>query len=106
MENLWPLGNPRGSQPKTIPADHSRQKAGSLNLRTKSKRKGLLMKAKIPKSIREGDLLLGPRSLPCAVLEDGAHIISCPGFLKALGRPWRKTYKSVDRPGFLAAPTS
>ena len=61
------------------------------------------MKAKIPKSIREGDLLLGPRSLPCAVLEDGAHIISCLGFLKALGRPWRKTYKSVDWPGFLAA---
>ncbi len=61
------------------------------------------MKTKILKSIREGDLSLGSKSLPCAVLEDGAHIISCPGFLKALGRPWRKTYKSVDRPGFLAA---
>jgi len=61
------------------------------------------MRATIPKSIREGDLSLGTRNLSCAVLEDGTRIISCPDLLKALGRPWRKTYKSVDLPGFLAA---
>lgn len=61
------------------------------------------MKTTIQKSIREGDLDLGPRRIPCAVLEDGTHVISCPGFLKALGRPWRRAYKSEDRPGFLAA---
>ncbi len=61
------------------------------------------MKAIIPKSIREGELTLGSREISCAVFEDGTHIISCPDLLKALGRPWRKTYKSVDRPGFLAA---
>jgi hypothetical protein len=54
----------------------------------------------------EGTLNLGKTEVSCAVVEiDGevARLISSAGFMMALGRPWKGSYKRTDRPNFIDA---
>ena len=54
------------------------------------------------KAIYDGTLKIGHMELPCAVLEDGTRVISSRGMMRALGRPWKGTYRVDARPNFLA----
>lgn len=58
--------------------------------------------AAIHKAIQEGDLKLCDQEVPCAVLEDGSRMLSCPAFMHVIGRPWRKKYREIQFPGFLS----
>jgi hypothetical protein len=63
----------------------------------------------LPVAHFEGDLLLGNKSVPCAVVDDQdaddgvVRVISSAGFMRALGRPWKGSYKLIQRPNFLEA---
>ena len=58
----------------------------------------------IPLAPYVGEIVIGNKSIPCAVLEDGkTRIINSAGFLYALNRPWRGKYQRTDTPNFLAA---
>lgn len=57
----------------------------------------------IPLAPYVGNLKIGEKEIPCAVLEDGTRLISSAGFLLALGRPWRGKYRRTETPNFLAA---
>jgi len=57
---------------------------------------------KILNATHEGDLLIGEISVPTAVLEDGTRVIISKGFLTALGRPWKGSYKNLALPNFIA----
>lgn len=55
----------------------------------------------------QGEIALGTATIPCAVAEiDGemVRLINSAGFMKAIGRPWKGTYKRTVRPNFLDAP--
>ncbi len=54
------------------------------------------------KAIYDGSLTIGDMELPCAVLEDGTRVITSRGVMRALGRPWKGTYRTDARPNFLA----
>ena len=41
---------------------------------------------KIPKATHIGELHIGNKTIPCAVLEDGTRLLTQEGFLKAIGR--------------------
>ncbi len=68
------------------------------------------MKLKLPRATHEGVIVLagGKVEIPCAVLEDGRHLITQSGFMQALGRArqakGRKYYDAdVNMPAFLTA---
>lgn len=53
-----------------------------------------------------GEIPIGDKKIPCAVLEDGTRVVTSSGLLLALDRPWRGTYAVEDRtetPNFLNA---
>jgi hypothetical protein len=55
----------------------------------------------------DGDIPLGTGSINCAVIEKGGEIIrviNSRTFLKALGRPWKGSYKRTGMPNFIDAP--
>lgn len=41
--------------------------------------------------------------IPCAVLKDGTRVLISKGFMTALGRPWKGSYKSTELPNFISA---
>jgi hypothetical protein len=54
----------------------------------------------------EGELDLGKTKISCAVVEidgDIVRLISSAGFMTALDRPWKGSYKRTERPNFLEA---
>lgn len=59
---------------------------------------------KLPKAINEGEMKIGAISVPVAVLEDGTRLLTTKGFLTALNRPWKGSYKKSELPNFLDAP--
>jgi hypothetical protein len=61
---------------------------------------------KLPTTEFDGEIPLGTGSINCSVLEkDGKiiRIISSTGFMAALGRPYKGTYKRTELPSFLDA---
>lgn len=58
---------------------------------------------KLLKATHEGELKIGGISLPSAVLNDGTRVLISKGFLTALGRPWKGSYRSTDLPNFIDA---
>ena len=60
-----------------------------------------------PAANYEGEIILGGKGVPCAVLESSEgspiRLISSAGFMKALERPWKGTYRRTERPNFLQA---
>lgn len=77
--------------------------------RSDAARKAASARWKLPEAIVNGELQIGDRSIPCAVLDDGTRIVSQGGFLLGIGRsrtPKAKTgvQVTVDQPPtFLAA---
>jgi len=60
----------------------------------------------LPVSHFEGTIHLGTAEIPCAVVEIGGEmvrIINSRGFMTALGRPWKGTYKRTEKPNFIEA---
>lgn len=53
-----------------------------------------------------GEIKIGEKRIPCAVLEDGTRLVTSSGLLMALDRPWRGTYATevrTETPNFLSA---
>lgn len=57
----------------------------------------------LPKATHEGPLRIGDLELPAAVLADGTRVLTSRAFLKALGRPWKGTYRHTRYPNFIDA---
>lgn len=59
------------------------------------------MNKPIARATSEGTLKFGEIEIPCAVLDNGKRVLMSNGFLTALGRPWRGTYKRTELPNFI-----
>lgn len=60
----------------------------------------------LPVAHFEGEISVGDKSIPCAVVEDGKEVyrvITSAGFMRAIGRPWKGSYRDLQRPNFLEA---
>jgi hypothetical protein len=56
-----------------------------------------------PTATHEGELKIGDKSLPVAVLNDGRRVLTAGAMLAALGRPWKGSYRRTELPSFLDA---
>lgn len=56
---------------------------------------------KVLYATHQGKLNIGTKEIDCAVLADGTRVILSQGFLKALGRPWKGSYKRTELPNFI-----
>lgn len=63
--------------------------------------------AELPKSRHEGDLHIGDKVLPCAVLNNGVRILSASAVFEAFDRPRKgksnETYRADQMPSFINA---
>lgn len=56
---------------------------------------------KVLNATHQGKLNIGTKEIDCAVLADGTRVILSHGFLTALGRPWKGSYKRTELPNFI-----
>lgn len=84
-------------EPKSVPNRRAGGLARSASLTAEQKQESARRAASarwahekgIPKSTHEGEIKVGPVTVPCAVLEDGTRLLTQQGFLLALGRSER-----------------
>ncbi|MCX6967105.1 MAG: P63C domain-containing protein [Verrucomicrobia bacterium] len=84
----------------------ARKKALSAEQRAEIAKKAADARWGLPVSHFEGEIELGTAKIPCAVVEingETVRLINSAGFMKALGRPWKGSYKRTDMPNFLEA---
>lgn len=66
-----------------------------------------LDKKEVPRAVNQGDLVIGERTLSCAVLEDGTRVISRNAIFRAFGRTKRGRAKDemrvLNMPSFIDA---
>jgi len=62
------------------------------------------MSTKIPQATHTGEIKIGDKIIPCAVLEDGTRLLTQGGFLQALGRSSRPPGPSKGKAGFEELP--
>src|SRR3990172_5976003 len=62
--------------------------------------------ARLPRATHSGELVIGDRHIPCAVLEDGTRVITQRGMFVAIGmnkNPTKGQMAIENRPAFVAA---
>lgn len=57
----------------------------------------------LPDATHEGFLEIGGLELPVAVTSNGTRLLTSKGFMTALGRPWKGSYKHTELPNFISA---
>ncbi len=76
-----------------ILSERGAAKGGRARARSLSaeERRNIAMKAAsarwgVPRAVHDGEIHVGDKAIPCAVLEDGTRLLTQEGFLKAIGR--------------------
>ena len=95
-------------QDESIQSLGGKARADSLSAERRSEiaSKAAAAKWALPVAHYEGELSLGKKEVPCAVVEienQPVRIISSAGFMRALERPWKGSYKRTERPNFIQA---
>lgn len=57
----------------------------------------------LPDATHEGELEIGGLKLQVAVTSNGTRLLTSRAFMKALGRPWKGSYRHTELPNFIAA---
>lgn len=102
-ENAEVTGRAKGGKAKNALMTPEQRKEQSMKMVAAKKEL-----SKLPKATHEGELMIGDRVIPCAVLEDGTRLLTQSGFMLALGRArqakGRQYYDGdVNLPAFLTA---